>query len=59
MLAWPKLQQQEDCPRCGAGPEKLVTQRVSGMERGFVRITQCQACGHSTHSNVAPKRSDK
>jgi len=52
MLDRAQERQSDTCLRCGAGPERLVTQRVSGLERGYVRITQCQACGHSTHQSI-------
>ena len=40
-------QRPDTCPRCGADPDKIYNQRVAGLERGYVNILQCQACGYS------------
>lgn len=55
MLANSQMRQR-GCPRCGAGPDKVVTQRVSALERGYVSISQCEVCGYSTHQTVAQER---
>ena len=51
-------QQHDGCPRCGAAPERTVTRRVAGMERGFVHVFECQSCGYVTCKDVPQQASN-
>ena len=52
MLDQSMQRQSAGCPRCGAGPEKICTHRVGGMERGYVQILRCDSCGYSSHNDL-------
>jgi len=49
----------DTCPRCGGGPEKLITPRRRPLDHGYVEISQCEVCGYSAHSIVPEQKQNE